>query len=248
MRAGRAATGGRAAAAGGADYQPTPTLGGAERRGDGGVTLSGVFSPGARIRLSGADGQAFGATADAQGTWRIELPAASGPRLLKLTAEAGAGTVSGDGVVLVLPAPSFPAAVVRPGQGALAMGRVAGPPVIAALDYGATGAAAVSGLAPPGVAVRALIDETAVAMGRAAADGRFSLPLTGVTLKPGARVIRIETPAGFAAVSAQVIGAPTLKAPFRAEREAGDWRVVWALPGGGQQTTLVFDPTKGVSA
>ena len=157
--------------------------------------------------------------------------------------------LKGEGALATLPAPYIPALTLRAGFAALppasaAAGRVEW----VALDYDG-GGAAVAGIAPPGTPVRLLIDGGPVGTTRANGQGRFSIvavdPRRGVA--PGAHVIRLETRAGESIERRVEIKAPEVPTDkvYQVARDPSGWAVSWRTPGGGLQTSLVFDPALG---
>ena len=75
------------------------------------------------------------------------------------------------------------------------------------------------------------------------AAGRFSVSLTHA-LTPGRHVMAAAEGDARAqtAFEASPPG-PLPRAPFRASRQGQAWRIDWMTPGGGLQTTLLFDLT-----
>ncbi len=150
--------------------------------------------------------------------------------------------VHADGAVLALPPPGPAAVLMRAGYGAAPIG-TGGAPRLSAIDYDGAGGS-VSGVAAPRAPVRLVLDGRPVGAGQADDGGRFSvLDLAArAPFGPGPHTVRIESPAG--ALQGKLVVSPSElpdDAPFRARREADRWRVDWRIPGGGVQTTLVFD-------
>ena len=110
-----------------------------------------------------------------------------------------------------------------------------------ALDSDARHAAALSGLAAPGDSVSLRVD--GVERGQTVADrtGRFTLSLNE-PLEPGAHAFDLTSGSGEAQFEVSIDAPAALaKGPFASERQGRAWRVDWVMPGGGEQTTLVFD-------
>ena len=231
-----------------AGYLTPPQLSLAVRRPDGAVHLTGAAVAGARVHLASPEGAAFEATAAPDGAWALDLPPAVTPRMFSVSAEAGDETVRAEGALLVLPLPASPALLVRAGFAALVLGPTPAPKAagIVALDYDGGGGAAVAGFASPGAQVRVSLDGQPAGLDQANAKGRFAVMAPNRRLAAGRRRIEIEAqgapPIG---VEAEVSPPAPLSAPYRAVRQAGAWRVDWAPPGGGVQTTLVFDGAAG---
>ena len=211
----------------------------------GALVLEGVGPAAARIRLTDAGG-AYGGTADAQGRWRIEAPAAPAARLFTLSAERDQRVLEGEGRLLVLP--GGPALLLRPGHGAIPVaGGPADRPRIISVDVASDGAAAVSGVAQPVVPAVTRIDGvppgagTAVGSGATDRRGRFSIILAS-PLGPGDHLIEVNTPGGAARATLSVAPSDPGPLPFVATRGPSGWRVAWRAPGGGVQTTYVLAP------
>ena len=236
------ATADRAETASNAGYLTPPQLALAERKPDGAVQLTGTAAAGAKVRLASPEGASFGAVAGADGAWSLALPVASTPRMFAVSAEAGGETVRAEGALLVLPAPGPPGLLVRAGFAALMLASAPKAAGIVALDYDSAGGAAVAGFAPPGGQVRLSLDGQPAGLDQANTKGRFAVMAPNRRLSGGRRRIEIEVQgAPPASVEAEVSPPAPLSAPYRAIRQAGAWRIDWTPPGGGVQTTLVFD-------
>jgi hypothetical protein len=225
-------------------YQAAPELTGANRARDGRVELVGRAAPGAAVRLTSPGAPAQFAAADPSGLWRLTIPASGRPRLFGLSMSAGGRVVQAMGYLFVAPGAI---ARLRVGGGAEVLARGARNLAALALDYDNKGAATVSGFAQAGETVGLRVD--GVERNQAVADqtGRFVLSLSQ-PLSVGAHDFELVSPSGDVRFSAQIDAAtaPT-GAPFAAERQGGAWRVDWITPGGGEQTTLVFDAAGGAA-
>jgi hypothetical protein len=231
------------------DTTTAPVVLSAIRSSDGIVQLSGRTQGDAIVRLSSPEGQSWGVTAGPDGIWSFSLPALSQPRMLALTSEKGEHSAHAEGAVILLPAPGVPAVIARSGFGVNALGATTGRPVIEALDYDLGGGAFVSGLARPGAAVRMSIDEQLAGEAKADLKGRFSVPAVRIPMGAGLHRLRVETADGAAEQAAPVEHAPPLEARiYRATRVEAGWRLDWRTPGGGQQSTLVFDSAQAALA
>ena len=61
----------------------------------------------------------------------------------------------------------------------------------------------------------------------------------------GAHALDLSAPSGQAHQSAEIAAPSALGgSPFRAGHVAAGWRIDWLTPGGGEQTTLVFDASE----
>jgi hypothetical protein len=209
---------------------------------EGAIALSGVARPDALVRLASPDGAAIGATASNSGAWTLMIPGASELRLYSLSEDAAGNPLRARGYVAAWPAPELGAATLRPGAGAERLDRASGL-AISALDYDASGAAVASGFTRPDQTVRLSLDGADAGEDHADAAGRFSVSLTRA-LTPGRHVlaavggdVRVRT-----AFEASPPG-PLPHPPYAAARQGQAWRIDWMTPGGGLQTTLLFDLT-----
>ena len=226
-----------------AAYLPPPQIARAYRRGAT-VVLTGVATPGAVVRLASPGGAAIAGAADRKGAFSLAAPAGPAPQLYSLSETAGGRLARAVGYIAVLPAPGPPAALLRPAAAA------ALPPSliqrgIAAVDYDASGAAMASGRAAPGDTVRLFLDGKDAGEDAADPAGVFNASLS-LGLAPGPHVLslaspRLRTSAGFdAARTSSLAGAY-----YRVGRLEGAWRIDWATPGGGVQSTILFDQRGG---
>jgi hypothetical protein len=86
-----------------------------------------------------------------------------------------------------------------------------------------------------------MIDGAAAGEARINDHGRFSISLA-TPLRPGAHEARVEAGDQSASVKFTVEPPrPISGLPYRGERTPQGWRVDWLTPGGGEQTTLIFD-------
>jgi hypothetical protein len=225
-----------------AGYLKPPQVLGAARSASGAVLLSGRADASVRVRLSSPPpiSAAFGTTSDDRGGWTIAAPASGGAQVFGVAEELPGRDVQSEGYVVVLPAPGPAAALLRAGGGAAVLVRP-GPLKIAAVDVDSSGAAVVSGLARPGATARLIVDGAAAGETRVNERGRFSVILA-TTLKPGDHEARVEAADQAASAKFTIEApAPISGLPYRGERTPFGWRVDWLTPGGGEQTTLIFD-------
>ena len=209
-----------------------------------GVLLSGTAVPGAAVRLASPDGSAITGVANRHGAWRLTAPASASPRLYSLSETVDARLVRAIGYIAVLPAPGPAAAMLRPAAAAVL------PPAdlqrgITAIDYDASGAAVASGRTVAGETIRLLLDGKEAGEDRSDASGVFSAALSQ-TLTPAAHVLsvaseRLHASAAFPAPRTARVAAP----PYDSARMDGAWRLDWMTPGGGVQSTVLFDERGG---
>ena len=229
-----------------AAYLPPPAVTAAERQGAA-VRLGGSASPGAAIRLASPEGSAITGTADRKGAWRLNAPAGAAPRLYSLSEVLGGRLVRAVGYVAVLPAPGPPAAMLRPAATASLPASPGSARGLSSIDYDASGQAMVAGRAWPGETVRLSVDGHEAGEDRADAAGGFSASLSR-TLPAGPHVLslagqRLRASAAFAAARTSQLASP----PYDARHTDGGWRIDWLTPGGGVQSTLLFDSRGGRS-
>lgn len=225
-----------------AGYVAPPALVNADRS-QGRVRIGGVAPPGAEIRLASPDGTLLRALAAADGRWSLSLPEPTSPVMFAFSAVSAQRTIRSEGAVLSTPSPGPPALLLRAGFGAQPLGSGQDQPVILAVDYDGSGGAAVAGLARARSAVRLSLDGAPAGFGQTDQAGRFAVIATNRTLAPGPRRIEVETPEGRAQVAVTASAPRALGASaYRAERVGAAWRIDWAPPGGGVQTSIVFDP------
>jgi len=207
------------------------------------MMLSGEASPGARVRLATPSGEAIFAQADAGGAWRLIAPTPTQVRLYGLSMNEDRRTIQSEGYLALTPGGMV--AQLRAGSGAVDIGAPRTALRIDAVDFDRKGGAVVSGAAPANSALRVLVDSTQ--RGSAVADraGRFSLALNE-PLSPGGHTLGAARAAASRSVEVTVSPAvPLERQPFRASPADGGWRIDWITPGGGVQSTLLFEPREG---
>ena len=222
-------------------YVRPPQLVSAESAADGAVVLSGVAEPNSRVRLLTPDGAAYGGTVAASGAWSMSTPVGGG--IFGLSEDLGGRVVQAEGYIIALKGPGRPAALLRAGGGAEALGNAGVSLKIAAVDFDSGGGTVISGFAPAGASLRLGVDG-APAPGEAKADrsGRFFIG-SPVVLKPGPHQIRVQSPTQAAEADIAISPpGPISGQPYRTARQGGAWRVDWITPGGGVQTSLILDP------
>ncbi|HEX8233890.1 MAG TPA: Ig-like domain-containing protein [Caulobacteraceae bacterium] len=208
----------------------------------GGLLIEGTGQPLARIRLARADGSAVGATVEADGRWRAVVPPPADVQLYSIAQDVDGRLVRAVGYLAV--APAGQAAMLRPGAGARVIGAAGASPAIRAVDYDAGGAAIVSASVAPNQPARLLLDGADAGEARGDAAGRLSVTLPG-PVRGARHSVTLRTPAG-AADAAFALAAPVITAPpSAATRLENGWRIDWMAPGGGVQSTVLFDRAGG---
>lgn len=220
-------------------YSAPPAVVGAQRLTGGRVLLSGVAPAMVRVRLASPAGVANFTSADRAGAWRLVLPAASDLRLFGLSASRSDRSIQAEGYLAVTP--NGLAAQLRAGSGAVVLdGRQSKVAVLAA-DFDRKGGVVLSGMAPPGATISLAVDGATRGPTRAGADGRYLLALNE-PLRPGDHVLAVASGGENETTALTISPAePLTTGPFRAYRAPGAWRVDWLTPGGGVQSTVLFD-------
>jgi hypothetical protein len=220
-------------------YSAAPDLTSALRDASGRMTLSGTASPGATVRLASPTAAARFANADAAGAWRIVLAPSPSPLFLGLSMSDGGRVVQSVGYVFV--APDGRVAKLKAGGGSEILSSRAGNLGGLTLDFDNQRAATLCGKAAPGEAVSLRVDGVERARAPADPTGRFTLSLNQ-PLAAGAHDFDLASPHQDLRFNATVDApTPLQQTPFAAARFGQGWRIDWVTPGGGEQTTLVFD-------
>jgi len=230
-----------------AGYLPPPRLLSVVRS-PGAEMLVGAAAPGAQVELMAPEGEKMTAQATPTGAWRLTLPAVTRPRMFALAARvndgaAGARLVHSEGALILLPRADLPALLVRAGAGALVFAARTDRPSLDALDYDPGGFSAAAGRARPGASVRLMMDGALAGVGQADAGGRYAILAANRRLPFGTHTALVQSADGQAeqlfAISPP---GPTLTPAYKVDPTPNGWRLEWAIPGGGVQTTLVFIP------
>jgi len=224
-------------------YAPPPAATGAARLTGGRVMLSGTTAPGNRVRLATPTGAAYFAPADPQGAWRVILPPADGVRLFGLSAPMSGRVVQAEGYLAVTPRGE--AVQFRAGSGALVLGPPGRGVALLAVDFDGKGGTVLSGSAPAGGPVKIEVDGQARGPATADATGRFMLALNE-PLSAGDHLVAVSAAAAGQQATLTISKAPPLNSgPFRATGVVDGWRVDWLTPGGGVQSTVLLETSRG---
>lgn len=214
----------------------------AARAGRGGTALAGVAAPGARVLLVAPDGGQKEARADDKGAWMIVAPPATTLRLYGLAMMVGERSVQAEGFLALTPDGRL--AQLRPGAGALVLSAPSRRPRILALDFDRDGAAMVSGVGTINAEVGLRLDRAAAGGSMIDRQGRFSFALSRPVSEAG-HDLEISGEGGEDTISVTTSRPADLGGLYRASRLTGAWRIDWRTPGGGVQSTLLFDPATG---
>lgn len=211
----------------------------AARDGPAGLAVAGSAVPGSRVRLGAPSGEAVFATTDPRGVWTTVLPVALTPRLYGVSMTVGERSVQSEGYLAVTP--DGRVAQLRAGAGALVLSASSRRPVILAIDHDRDGAAMISGVGTADAEIGLRVDRTAAGASNVDRQGRFSFALSR-PLPAGGHAFEISGEGGEDVVGGLISRPAPLGGPFQASRVDGAWRIDWMTPGGGAQTTLLFDP------
>lgn len=223
-------------------YAEPPSLAGAAVDGTD-LRVRGRATPGAQVRMAAPDGWSTSTVAGRDGGWTARVPAAAEPKMYALSMSTGGRVVRAEGALLTTPAPGHTAILARSGYAAQPLPERASAPVIVAIDFDAVGSAATGGVAAPNTRVQLTVDGQPADVDLTDSGGRFAL--VGPRTRPlasGRHAFIVSSPQGSAeATVALTPPAPLGSRAMRATRDASGWRVDWAAPGGGVQSTLVLD-------
>jgi hypothetical protein len=185
------------------------------------------------------------ATSDTAGGWRFVLPVAGTVRLFGLSAQMQGRPVQAEGYVAVTPSGRI--AQLRAGSGSVALQARGPAPLILTADFDRKGGAVIAGEGPAAGPLTLQVDAAAPQPVRVDGDGRFMVALNE-PLAPGPHML-VVMGAGNRTASPLTISPaePPSGGPFRAEATLGGWRIDWRTPGGGVQSTVLFDHGAGVS-
>ncbi len=211
----------------------------ATRVGRAGVAIAGVAAPGSKVRLGEPTGQLRYGLADAAGLWTIVVPAAPDLRLFGVAMTVGDRSIQAEGYLAV--APDGHAALLRAGAGTQVIAAPSRRPQILALDFDRDGAAMISGVGTVNADIGLRLDRSAAGGTVVDRQGRFSFALSR-PITPASHELEMSGEGGEDVVIVATGRPAALDRPFRASRLPNAWRIDWMTPGGGAQTTLLFDP------
>jgi hypothetical protein len=224
-------------------YIHAPTISAVAAGDPGFVVVSGGAPADSRVRFSFTDPlkggtQAVGVTADSQGRFRAEVPITSSGGLYDITVDDGGRPRQAEGRLFVPPGLPDHAVLLRAG----APSRLMWPktPGIAVADYDAAGAFAVSGRVAPDADVTVIVNNEIRDLGRSDHQGDFDaatqIPKPGPT--PQTVTVIVQADKAEFRRDIQVLAPPDKGDRLTAVAEG--WRVDWQVPGGGEQSTVVF--------
>ena len=221
-----------------AGYLAPPTITSARPEGEA-VRVEGAAAPNARVRIAPPRGEPILVQADAQGRWRALLTASQPVHLFGLSMSQGPRTAQSEGYMMMTE--DGQVAQLRAGAGAVSLAEPSATPKILAVDYDRDGGAVVSGVAAPGSNLALRVDRDRRGETKADARGRFSISLAE-PLALGAHELEVGGQGGQDVLSVEITPIGGVGAgPYVGRRTPYGWRVDWMPPGGGLQSTLIFE-------
>lgn len=221
-----------------AGYLAPPTITSARAEGQA-VRVEGAAAPNARVRIAPPRGEPILVQADARGRWQALLTASQPVHLFGLSMSQGPRTAQSEGYMMMTAEGRV--AQLRAGAGAVSLAGPSERPTVLAVDYDREGGAVVSGVASPGSALSLRVDRERRGETRADARGRFSISLAE-PLTMGAHQIEVSGEGGEDVLPVEITPIGDVGAgPYVGRRTPFGWRVDWMPPGGGVQTTLIFE-------
>ncbi len=220
-----------------AGYTPAPQITGVQQNGPSGFVITGQADPDGRVRFLYGQQRAIGVTADSKGRFRAELPAGPMGGLYDLSIEDTGRLLHAEGRLFIPPMHPTKAVLMRTGSPSQSLFNEG--EALAVMDYDGAGAAAFSGRVAPRTQVNIILNGEIRA--RVTSDDKGFYSATGQMNAPSANpaIVTVGLQAGAIQANHQV----PVSLPADADRvtaQGEGWRVDWALPGGGIQTTLVF--------
>ncbi|HEX6861143.1 MAG TPA: hypothetical protein VF138_13205 [Caulobacteraceae bacterium] len=220
-----------------AGYLAPPAVTSARLEGEA-VRVEGTAAPNARVRIAPPRGEPILVPAGADGHWGALLTPSQPVHLFGLSMTEDGKSAQAEGYVMM--ARDGAVAQLRAGAGAVVLAGPSDRPTILALDYDREGGAVVSGVARPGATLGLRVDRAARGETRADAKGRFSISLTE-PLAMGAHQVEVFGDGGADTRRVAISPAGDIGAgPYLGERTAFGWRIDWMTPGGGVQTSYIF--------
>lgn len=207
--------------------------------GQGGIAIAGVAAPGSRVRLGEPTGELRYGVTDKAGLWTVVVPRGPDLRLFGIAMTVNNRSIQAEGYLAV--APDGRAALLRAGAGALVLSPQSRRPLILSLDFDRDGAAMISGVGTVNADIGLRLDRTAAGGTAVDRQGRYSFALSR-PITPATHELEISGEGGEDVVVVATGRPAALDRPFRASRLPNAWRIDWMTPGGGAQTTLLFDP------
>ncbi len=188
--------------------------------------------------LKGAS-QAVGVTTDGQGRFHAEVPVTGNGGLYDITVDDGGRPRPAEGRLFVPPGRPDKAVLLRPGT----TSRLLQPQQMGVMvaDYDAAGAFALSGRVSPNAEVTVIVNDEIRAEVHSDAQGVFDAATQVPPPGPNALPVTVIVQANKASFKRELqVVAASAKTHDQISATAEGWRIDWQLPGGGQQSTVVF--------
>lgn len=221
-----------------AGYLAPPTITSARLEGKA-VRVEGEAAPNARVRIAPPRGEPIFAQADGTGRWRALLTPSQPVHLFGLSMSQGERTAQSEGYMMMTAEGHV--AQLRAGAGAVSLAPASTNPRILAVDYDREGGAVVSGIAAPEAMLALRVDRVRRGETQADARGRFAISLAE-PLEQGVHQLDVTGDSGQDVLSVEITPIGDVGAgPYVGRRTPYGWRVDWMPPGGGLQSTLIFE-------
>ena len=221
-----------------AGYLAPPAITSARRDGEA-VRIEGSAAPNARVRIAPPRGEPIFAQANARGRWAARLAPSQPVHLFGLSMTDNGRSAQSEGYIMMTAEGQV--AQLRAGAGAVSLAPASERPRILAVDYDREGGAVVSGVALPGSTLGLRVDRVRRGETKADARGRFSISLAE-PLAIGAHQIEVAGEGGEDVLPVEITPIGDVGAgPYVGRRTPFGWRVDWMPPGGGVQSTLIFE-------
>ena len=200
------------------------------------IAITGKALPGARVRIQYDGGHNAGITADSRGGYRADLPLPAQGALYDISTEDSGRQMPAEGRLFVPSSAPAKAVILRAGL----PGRMLGDETesLAVMDFDGGGALVLSGKVAPKTEVTLDVDNQGTASVVSDARGGYYLQ---VKVSPPAEgtTMSLSLVAGGVNVR-KVLPFANAASGDRITPVDGGWRVDWAVPGGGMQTTVVY--------
>lgn len=222
-----------------AGYARAPVITGVNQSDPSTFVVTGLATQNGRVRVVYQSSHSVGVTADSKGRFRADVPAAAPGGIYDLSMDDNGRSMHADGRLFVPQGHPEKAVLLRSGTPSQSL--LNANTVVAVIDIGGNGGAAVTGRVAPNSDVK--IFEGTDLRGQARSDAQGNYSITTRILPP------TETPAtwsftvqtGNASLNENVVvSLPNSAARDQISAVDDGWRVDWVLPGGGMQSSFVF--------
>lgn len=221
-----------------AGYARAPVITGVSQGDSSTFVVTGLASQDGRVRIVYQGNRATGVTADSNGRFRAEVPATLVGGVYDLSMDDNGRPMHADGRLFIPPGHPEKAVMLRSGSPSVPVANAG--TVIAVIDIGGNGGAAVSGRAAAGAVVKLL--DGGDLRGQVKSDSMGDYSVTTRIEPPTATPVTwtFTLQAGTTSVDKAVSVSLPAAAADQVSVVDGGWRVDWGLPGGGVQSTFVY--------